>query len=121
MICPDCRSEHRDGFTRCQSCDVDLVDALPAEPEIALVKVYETGNAALVPVFESLLANAGIDFMTKGEGLQDLFGWGRFGTNFNYVVGPVEFYVREDDAAEAEAIAESLAAPPATAPEETRE
>jgi len=70
---------------------------------------------------ESLLANAGIDYMTKGEGIQDLFGWGRFGTNLNYVIGPVEFYVREDDAAEAEAIAESLAAPATTAPEDTPE
>ena len=86
------------------------------EPDVALVKVYETGNAAIVPVFESLLADAGLEFMTKGEGIQDLFGWGRFGTNLNYVIGPVEFYVREDDADEAGEIARSLETPPAGTP-----
>ena len=37
MFCPACRDEFRAGFTRCESCDVALVDrldapALPAEP-----------------------------------------------------------------------------------------
>jgi len=27
MFCPVCRDEYRPGFTRCASCDVDLVDA----------------------------------------------------------------------------------------------
>ena len=28
MICPVCHDEYRPGFTRCASCDVDLVDSL---------------------------------------------------------------------------------------------
>jgi len=31
MICPKCKSEYRDGFYRCSSCDVDLVSELPSE------------------------------------------------------------------------------------------
>ena len=31
MFCPQCKAEYRQGFTRCADCDVDLVDALPAE------------------------------------------------------------------------------------------
>ncbi len=27
-FCPECQAEYRDGFTRCYSCDVDLVDRL---------------------------------------------------------------------------------------------
>ena len=111
MICPECGSEYRDGYVRCRACDVDLVEPRAAEPEIPLVKVYETGNAALIPLFESLLDDAGIEYMAKSEGIQDLFGWGRFGSNMNYLIGPVEFFVREDAAAEALAIAETLAAP----------
>ena len=31
MHCPVCKSEFREGFTRCESCDVDLVRETPAE------------------------------------------------------------------------------------------
>ena len=30
MFCPKCHGEYREGFTRCASCDVDLVTELPA-------------------------------------------------------------------------------------------
>ena len=108
MICPECGSEYRAGYVRCGSCEVDLVEPLPAEPELALVKVYETGNAAIIPLFESLLQDAGIEYMARNETIQDLFGWGRFASNMNYMIGPVEFWVREDAADEALAIVETL-------------
>jgi hypothetical protein len=31
VICPVCTSEYRSGYTRCKSCDVDLVDAAEIE------------------------------------------------------------------------------------------
>jgi hypothetical protein len=31
MFCPSCKSEFREGFTRCGSCDVDLVHEIPEE------------------------------------------------------------------------------------------
>jgi len=105
VICPECGSEYREGFTRCADCDVDLVvpaDAQPAEPETRLVRIYEGGNAAVLPLIESLLRDANIEFMTRGEALQDLFALGRFGTGGgSNAVGPVEFWVREDDEAAA--------------------
>jgi len=33
MFCPVCKYEYRRNFTRCNDCDVDLVDALPSEEE----------------------------------------------------------------------------------------
>lgn len=108
MFCPSCDSEYVDGYTRCASCDVDLIEAPPTEPEIVLVKIHESGNAALIPVIESLLDDGGIEYMAKSEGLQDLFGWGRFGTNLNFTIGPVEFYVRENDAEAAREILATL-------------
>src|SRR6266404_2373752 len=33
MICPACKAEYRQGFTRCADCDVDLVDTLAQESE----------------------------------------------------------------------------------------
>lgn len=114
MFCPVCRSEYRDGFVKCSDCEIELVSSLPApveEPGVELVKVFETGEASLIPVVKSLLDDAGIDFSTRGEPIQDLFGWGRFGTGLNYVVGPVEFLVREEEASDAAELLSHMADP----------
>ncbi|HEX9984582.1 MAG TPA: DUF2007 domain-containing protein [Thermoanaerobaculia bacterium] len=117
MYCPTCESEYREGFLRCNQCEADLVERLPeqqqGEPDVALVKVYECGNAALIPLLESVLDNAGIEYMTKGQPIQNLFGWGSFGSNQNFAIGPVEFYVREEFAEEARAVLETFATPDA--------
>lgn len=34
MFCPICKYEFRRGFTHCNTCDVDLVETLPAEEEV---------------------------------------------------------------------------------------
>lgn len=34
MFCPVCKYEYRLGFTHCNDCDVDLVDALPSEEDV---------------------------------------------------------------------------------------
>ena len=124
MICPECGSEYRDGFTHCADCDVDLVAPPPPpppdeRPSIELVKVWEGGNPALVPVLESLLDDAGIEYSTTSENIQDFFAWGRFGGGFNYAIGPIMFYVRAEDEEEARAIIAGLAqaAPPEPAEE----
>jgi hypothetical protein len=115
MFCPNCRAEYREGIERCPDCDVPLVAALeeaePGEPDAKLVKVYQTGEAAIIPVVESVLGGAGIEFLAKGEEVQDLFGLGRLGTNYSYVAGPVEFLVREEDAAAARELLEQVAVP----------
>ena len=112
MICPSCGSEYRPEFTRCSDCDVDLIEPPPPEEpprQIDLVKIFETGNPALIPLVESVLADAGIEFMTKFENVQHLFGWGTFGSNLNYVVGPVYFLVRGEDVEEARTLVAHLA------------
>jgi Putative prokaryotic signal transducing protein len=62
-----------------------------------LVTIYTAGNAALVPVIESVLRGAGIQFLVKSERVQDLFGWGRIGLGYNAIVGPVQIQVTTDD------------------------
>ena len=120
MICPQCGSEYREGFTRCADCDVDLVAAPPSPPDerakIELVKVWEGGNPALVTVLESLLDDAGIEFSSTSENLQDLFAWGRFGGGYNYAVGPIMIYVRAEDEAEARDLIAGLRQPPPPEP-----
>ena len=115
MFCPQCRAEYREGVERCPECDLPLVASLeepePGEPEAKLVKVFQTGEAAMIPVVESVLDSAGIEFLAKGEEVQDLFGFGRLGTNYSFVAGPVEFLVREEDAATARELLEQIAEP----------
>ena len=120
MICPECGTEYREGFTHCTDCDVDLVAPPPSpppdeRPAIELVKVFEGGNPALIPVIESLFVDAGIEFSTTSENLQDLFAWGRVGSGYNYAIGPIMFYVRAEDESDARALIATLdeVAPPA--------
>jgi len=82
VFCPQCGAEYRPGVVKCADCAVPLVPApiesKPSlhEPKTELVTVLETGDPALIDLAESLLDEAEIEFMTKGEGEQDLLGWG---------------------------------------------
>jgi len=114
LHCPSCGGEFRPVVTECPDCEVELVPG-PAEPDdavpppaYALVPVLETGNPALIAVAESLLTNAGIPFEKRGDRLQDLFGWGRIGTGFNVVIGPVVLHVHADDDERARELLENL-------------
>src|SRR5258706_12007706 len=106
MICPSCGDEYREGFWECTQCHVALVAKPPEErPETRhpdLVTIYTAGNAALVPVIESVLRGAGIEFLVKSERVQDLFGWGRIGLGYNAITGPIQIQVTTDDREAAE-------------------
>ena len=108
MFCPKCGGEYVDGIISCSECTVDLIHEPPAEPamdeEDALVAVLRTGDPLVVALAKSLLDGAGIDFFVKGEGIQDLFAFGRVGTGFSPITGPAEFQVRRYKEAEARAV-----------------
>src|SRR5881394_1334902 len=96
MFCPTCRSEYRQGFTRCGDCDVDLVPELRPDEgpsrHVNLVKVFEMGDASLIPLVESVLENAEIEFDVTNTRQQYVT---------NSALGSAEFWVREEQAAEA--------------------
>lgn len=113
VFCPKCGCEFRAGFQECSDCAVPLVESAPvlAQPdhhEFQLVTVFQSGDPALIALAHSLLESAEIPFETKGDGLQDLFGWGRMPGAFSLFAGPVEFQVNEEDADEARALFEDL-------------
>ena len=64
--CPKCGAEYRDGFTRCASCDVPLVDRLTDEQSKAVfydnMAVMRSAKAA--GMAEDAAADEPLDFKT---------------------------------------------------------
>ncbi len=83
MYCPQCNAEYRAGFYTCSDCDVPLVETLPPEPEHPegpFTEVFESADASLLPVVESLLDGAGIPFLVQGgESAGGVFPLGSIG------------------------------------------
>jgi len=112
--CPECNMEYTDSALRCSDCDAMLLPGHHPEakhPDVTLTLVFAAGEPGLIALAKSLLDDAQIQYLAKGDDIQDLFGWGRLGTRYNYVVGPVEFFVASDDAAAAREILAALDEP----------
>ncbi len=70
MYCPNCRSEYRSGFTRCNDCDVELVAELPVEAKtefVDLVEVLNTADAGQIAIIKSILEAEDIPYLAQGE------------------------------------------------------
>ena len=118
MICPQCGTEYREGFDMCTDCHVPLIPKMDWGPDKGkkadskLVCVLATGDQAQIAVAKSLLDGADIPYMVKNEGVQDLLGFGRLGTGYNPLTGPIEIWVDERDAFQAKEILSDLDNPP---------
>jgi hypothetical protein len=99
MFCPNCRTEYKQGIIVCADCGAKLVnELLPEVDERELITVLETGDLAVVALAKSMLENAGIEYVAKGELPM-----------VQLAVGPVEIQVDKDNGAEALELLESLA------------
>jgi hypothetical protein len=99
---------------RCSECEAPFPPEIRRQlgahtPEPALVSVLRTGDAGLVPLATSILDQEGIEHLVRGAGLQDPFDGGSFG---GYGKGPLELWVRQDDAERARTVLDGLSAPP---------
>ena len=72
--------------------------------DLELVTVFKAGDPLAVGLARAVLDAAGIPFVTKGEGVQDLIGVGRLWGGFNIATGPVQFLVERRDAEDAAAL-----------------
>jgi hypothetical protein len=111
MWCTKCGEKFPHYYRVCPDCQVDLTDKRPGPaptPDVELVRVFVADDEALVGLAKALLEGENIEYLERFSRLQDLFGWGRFGTGYNYIVGPVEFWVRADEAEKATACLEGL-------------
>jgi hypothetical protein len=94
-----------------------MMDEQAPDPTIELVAVFSTGDAGLIAVVKSILEGEGIDYLVRGDGVQDLFGAGRLTAGFNYITGPAQFLVRRADEERARELLSELAAAPEPSPE----
>jgi hypothetical protein len=110
MFCPDCGAEYRPEFTCCAECGARLVvtlpspvDALPAEerpdPDSKTVAVFRTSDAMLLPIVNSLLESAGIDYFVQGEEALGLMPVGAMGSGVARAAVGAIIHVFERDAA----------------------
>jgi hypothetical protein len=72
-----------------------------ADSPLDLVTVFASGNPVLIATAKLALEAAGVRFLTKGEGIQDLIGLGRLFGGYNLATGPVQIQVERRDAADA--------------------
>ena len=72
-FCPKCKCEYRPGFLRCDTCDVELVEALSEENEqlnrgkLDLVMLASFPNPMEAQMFQELLESNGIDSMLQSD------------------------------------------------------
>src|SRR5579872_3954999 len=76
----------------------------PPDPQAELVAVLRTNDPGLIPLAKSTLDEAGVEYLVKGEGLQDPFASRH---------DAVEFWVSDDDVPRARTLLEGFSAPPA--------
>lgn len=76
--------------------------------ELDLRTVLETNDLGLIAVAESLLEGAEIEYLARGEGIQDFFGLGRL-VPVNPISGAVEIQVAAENEAQARELLADLA------------
>lgn len=74
MICPKCKAEYRDGFTRCSDCDIELVDKLSEEKDVIVGVDYieyelvmSTFNTMDITIVKSILEDNNIIYHINAD------------------------------------------------------
>lgn len=101
MFCPICKSEYREGFTKCAECDTQLVEEIASEPDPEFIdydEILGTFNPADIAIIKSILDATDIVYFFQGE-------------HFGYMQPlalPTRLMVRKDQAQEATEILNEL-------------
>lgn len=67
LFCPNCLSEYEEGMTRCESCEVDLVEAEEGDGEIEFGPLLEVTDSDLFARVACTLDEAGIAWFVQSE------------------------------------------------------
>jgi hypothetical protein len=77
MFCPNCKTEYREGFSKCSDCGADLVRELPKQGKSGSSEftelVWMGKNAFAHVAVQKLLSRAGIKFSERSPGDYLLF------------------------------------------------
>ena len=80
MICPECKAEYREGYTKCADCEVELVNTTALENEesskpegIIFETVMTSFNQGEIALAKSLLESNNIQCFVQGESFNSLF------------------------------------------------
>lgn len=68
------------------------------------VLVFMTGDRGVLMLARCLLDSAQIQYAIASDLVEDLFGWGRLGSAYNFVTGPARIMVNQDDVGAAQEI-----------------
>jgi hypothetical protein len=66
MFCPECKSEYQVGYTRCNDCDVDLVDYLEEEPQ---PQPQEVADYVVIATVSGPLADSQVCSFLEANGI----------------------------------------------------
>jgi len=111
MFCPECKSEYREGFSRCAKCDIDLISELPPETsveysveyiDLVTIETYSTRYEA--ELANGLLEESGIDATVSGD------DYGGIHPGLSYSRG-VRLLVKKEDVENAKKIISNAANP----------
>ena len=113
MFCPKCKSEYREGFTRCTDCDVELVSQLnstSAAPQVeyeSAVLLWRGGDPATYAALIGTLREARIPFFDSLSHNPDVATSSPFPSPFD-AAASFEVRVRPGDLKRAEHILDAL-------------
>ena len=96
MFCTKCNKIIETSEERCPSCNTILLTNKPESEKSDFVKVFESADLGLTAIIKSILINADIEYLVRGEHMQSILG-GQFSFAFGADIGKVEFFVHRDD------------------------
>ncbi len=94
MYCPKCDKNINVTEVRCPKCNELLLPNKDDKPDF--VKIFESSDLGLTAIIKSILINADIKYLVRGEHMQSILG-GQFSFAFGANIGKVEFFVHEND------------------------
>jgi len=96
MYCTKCNKFFKTSEQHCPVCNELLISNKSEDTTSDFVKVFESSDLGLTAIIKSILINADIEYLVKGEHMQSILG-GQFSFAFSADIGKVEFFVTKED------------------------